>query len=432
MHKYFFRFQSATKELFQVGFGQVLGALGGLVGIRLITQVMTPSSYGELTLGMTFVLLVQQLIMGPIANGLARFFPVAQEKGSLKGYFRSARFLLIKASGITLILFFVVSLGLIITGNKNWIGLLSLTLLFALISSYNNILDSVQNAARQRVIVALHQGVGQWLRFLIAVGLIVSFESSSNYAMLGFLISAILIFISQLYFLNQKLVPAFGNVSVEDDKTNGNYWEHQLVHFALPFSTWGIFTWAQMSSDRWALQAFGSTTTVGLYSVLYQLGYYPITFITGVFIQFISPILYKRVGDALENQRVESAQRITNYLTYLSLVFVCILTIIAWTFRDLIFKILVAPDYQRISGLLPWLVLSGGLFASGQISAMTALNNNRPKILLKPKIVTSAMGVVFSFVGSYFFGINGVIGAGVIYAFCYFVWVYWLFRIKVK
>jgi hypothetical protein len=76
---------------------------------------------------------------------------------------------------------------------------------------------------------------------------------------------------------------------------------------------------------------------------------------------------------------------------------------------------------------LPWIALSGGLFAAGQISALTALNNNQPQKLLAPKIATSLLGVALSFLGAYFLGLEGVVGAGVLFSLVYFVWVYGLF-----
>jgi hypothetical protein len=37
----------------------------------------------------------------------------------------------------------------------------------------------------------------------------------------------------------------------------------------------GLFTWLQLASDRWALNAFTSVADVGGYAVLYRMGYAP-------------------------------------------------------------------------------------------------------------------------------------------------------------
>ncbi len=428
MRNYFSKFQKIAKELFQVGLGQVVATLGGLLGVRLLTNMMTPSSYGELALGLTFLTLIQQLIMGPITNGFARYFVIAQEKEDVKSYLKAVWSLLVKSSLTTIGILFVVIFALLLTNNWVWIGLLFLSSLFTLVSSYNIALDNIQNAARQRVVVAWHQGLSQWLRFLFAVGFILLFGSSSSFAMLGYFVSAVIVLMSQWFFFQKNSLYKVQERWFGLNWNNPNIWESKIVQFALPFSTWGLFSWAQMSSDRWALQIFQSTASVGFYSVLYQLGYYPITILTGIFVQFISPLLYRRIGDATQTERVQSTHRFTNQLTIAALGFTGLVTFVMWILQEIIFRILVAPEYHSVSYLLPWTALSGGLFAAGQISALTALNNNQPQKLLKPKIATSLLGVVLSFFGAYLYGLEGVVGAGVLFSLMYFLWVYGLFR----
>ncbi len=424
------RFVKFGTELLQVGIGQALAALGGLVGVRLLTQFMTPSSYGELALGMTFMVLSQQLVMGPISGSFARYFPIAQEMDSLNTYIQAVWRLLARASGLIAILFVIILSGLFLSGNQNWIPLLILIFLFTLVSSFNIVLDNIQNAARHRVIVAWHQGVSQWLRFLLAVGMILLFGSSSIYALLGYFLSAVLVIFSQGYFFRKKLLESeyFGNRNSNQPRDT---WENQMIRFALPFSAWGLFGWAQLSSDRWALQVFHSTADVGLYSVLYQLGFYPITILTGIFVQFITPILYRRAGNGMVMERIRSVQETTYRIVLASLGFAGLSALAAWIFRDVVFILLVSPSYRGVSYLLPWMVLSGGLFAAGQICALIPLNNNQPEKLLVPKIATSLLGILFNLIGAYWFGLQGVVIAGLCFSTIYFLWILGLFRPKI-
>ena len=428
MRNFFARYKKMTIELFQIGLGQALATLGGLIGVRLLTYVMTPSAYGEVALSMTFLILIQQLVMGPITNGFARYFSISRENDGLRDYLKAVGGLLLKSSAITLGVFLLISSGLIITGNWARVGLLFLSFLYTLVSNYNVALDNIQNAARQRVVVAWHQGLSQWLRFLLAAGIILFCGSTSVNAMFGYFLSAIVVITSQWYFFQRSSIYKHQIGEMNDKRVGPEFWQSKMIQFAMPFSMWGLFTWAQMASDRWALQTYQSVATVGLYSVLYQLGYYPITILTGVFVQFISPILYSRVGDASKTERVQSTQRFTNQLALASLGFTGVMAIIAWIVHEPIFSILVAPEYQGVAYLLPWMALSGGLFAVGQIAALTALNNNQPHKLIKPKISTSILGVALSFVGAHLYGLVGVVAAGVVFSLIYFVWVYWIFR----
>ena len=52
------RVLKAAKEISWITFGQVLVVLGGLVGVRILTNYLTPTQYGELSLGLSVGLLI--------------------------------------------------------------------------------------------------------------------------------------------------------------------------------------------------------------------------------------------------------------------------------------------------------------------------------------------------------------------------------------
>jgi len=70
------------------------------------------------------------------------------------------------------------------------------------------------------------------------------------------------------------------------------------------------------------------------------------------------------------------------------------------------------------------MALSGGIFASGQICSLTALNNNNPRILLVPKIGTSVLGIGLNFAGAAIMGVQGVAIGGLIFSVTYFIWIF--------
>src|SRR5439155_11689793 len=121
---------------------------------------------GELALGMTVAALTQQVVLGPVSGALLRFFAPAAEAGQLNAYLKGARHLLIGATFLLLGLGTLLGLALWRNGQVKWLGLMTAAFSFSLFSGYNSAMDGVQNAARQRAVVAWHQGLGQWLRFL--------------------------------------------------------------------------------------------------------------------------------------------------------------------------------------------------------------------------------------------------------------------------
>jgi len=411
------------KELLLVGFGQAAAAVGSIVGVRLMTGALSPEAYGEVALAITFVTLITQILIGPLSVSLTRFYNFALEKNELPGFLGSSIALLIQISLATLLIFTLGGVFLWLSGQAVYLSLVVFTLAFALVSGVNVLLDSLQTAARQRAVVAWHQGLGQWLRYLAAVALILLLGKTPTTALAGYALAALLILGSQLYFFKKKL-PAVSLLRLQPDAG----WTARILKYAVPFASWGIFTWLQLSSDRWALQTFSGTQDVGFYTVLYQLGYYPLMMVANVFAQFVEPVLFRQAGDGTQPERIERAQRNTRRLLLGAFMLVALAVAAAAVLHPLVFAWFAAPAYRSVSGLLPIMVLSGGTFACGQIASMTQLNRGESQALLWPKITTGIAGTAFNWIGAAWLGLPGVVYAGAIFSILYLVWLMLLQR----
>ena len=221
---------------------------------------------------------------------------------------------------------------------------------------------------------------------------------------------------SQWYFL-RRAIPYSGGISVDSSS-----WLKQIWRFSLPFMTWGVFTWLQTSSDRWFLGAFAGAENVGLYAVLFQLGYTPVAMVTGMMVDFFSPVLYLRSGDASDLERNRNVHRLVWLITSSCLVLTVLFVLIAFGLHEFIFRHLVAVNYRHASNLLPFLVLAGGLFATGQVLSLKLLSELRSHSLIRVKIITASLGVVLNYVGASLAGLGGIVAAIVAFGAIYLVW----------
>jgi O-antigen/teichoic acid export membrane protein len=410
------RFRRLSKEGFWIVLGQAMAVLGLLVGVRLLTELLDLAAYGELALGITLATLVIQTVLGPLGNGATRFYAPAVEQGDLGGYLNAVRQLVLSVTGLIGLLMLFAVAGLLISGRKDWIAIATAALTFAILSGYNSILNGIQNAARQRSIVALHQGMEPWARFLLAAGLILWVGASSAVAMIGYAMAAIVVLGCQYLFF-RKIVPGH---TTGADKEKG--WQEQILKYSWPFASWGIFTWAQQASDRWALELFRTTQEVGLYAVIFQLGYYPMAVVAGMAMQFVAPIFYQRAGDASDGRRNADVNSLSWRLTGLVLGVTGALFLLTLLFHAQIFQFVVAKEYASVSYLLPWMLLAGGVFAAGQTVALNLMSQMKTHTMMAAKIVTAVMGVAFNFAGAYFLGIEGVVFASVLFSTLYALW----------
>jgi len=233
--------------------------------------------------------------------------------------------------------------------------------------------------------------------------------------MIGYAFATILVLGSQAFFFKKTIASNIVNASGEKN------WENEIWGFSWPIGIFGIFTWMQLTSDRWALQIFSTTHEVGNYAVLYQLGFYPISLITGMVMQFLIPILYQRAGDASDSTRVNSVNKLSWYLTWTTLGLTGLIFVVALLFHALIFKILVAEKYNSLSYLLPWMILTGGVFASGQSLASSLLAQMKTREMMVTTVVTALFGVALNFIGAYWYGVIGIVGSGVLFSMLYFI-----------
>jgi O-antigen/teichoic acid export membrane protein len=290
-----------------------------------------------LTIGVLF----QQLLFGPLSGSYMRYFSIASERKEIPAYLSAVKKSALQSTLISILLFSFIILLFYIRGLTSVIYLLIFSFLFMLFSSYNNFMDNLQNAARQRIVVAWHQGIGSWLKYLLAIVFIFFLGSTSQVAMFSFALSAVVVLASQFFFFKKSdsfRIEGFA----QPDSTQKNQWNRSIWVYATPFIMWGIFTWAQLSSDRWALGLFTSTADVGLYTALYQIGYYPVSFLSGIFLQFISPIIFQWSGDTTEIEKMNKSTRFIRNLVLASLGIDIALTIITLLFHKEIFRLFVA------------------------------------------------------------------------------------------
>jgi O-antigen/teichoic acid export membrane protein len=416
------RFLGLFKEGFWIALGQAMAMLGLLIGVRFLTELLDPAAYGELALGMTVATLVNQVVFGPVSGGVIRFYAPAKERGHFTSYMGAVRSLVWSATAIVVCITLITVVGLYLAGRSEWITMVIWAFVFAILSGCNSILSGLQNAARQRSIVALHQGFEAWARFVVAAGFMLWFGRNSAVAMAGYVVAILLVLGSQYVF--------FKKIESRDNPFSGEEqnWKSQIWKYSWPISIFGIFTWMQLVSDRWALGQFSTTQEVGLYAVLFQLGYYPMSMLSGMATQLLVPIFFQRAGDATDSSRNANVNSLSWRLTWLTLALTGVVFLLTMFFHGRIFETFVAKQYISVSYLLPWMLLAGGILAAAQTIALNLMSQLKTQLMMTAKIITALLGVAFNCAGAYWYGTVGIVIASILFSVSFFSWMALLSR----
>lgn len=410
------RYRRLAKEGSWIVIGQIVSVLGALALVRVLTELLSPSQYGELALGLTVANLVNMVVIGALNNGISRFYIISVENHGLLNYLIAVRRVMIYASLVVVFIGILLILGLHFLGYSQWIGLVVALLVFALLSGYNTTFSSIQSAARQRAIVVFHGCLEILLKVLLVGGLLLWVGSSSATVVVGYALSSLFVIGSQLVFL-RKLIPPGGL------RGNQNFnWAYKIWTYSWPISTWGIFLWLYHSSDRWVLQYFTTMEELGRYAVLFQLGNAPLSMVVGMGMTFLGPIFFQRSGDATDPVRNADVHQLVWRTTFGCLAITFLAFFLGFVLHDLAFNVLVAVKYRSVSYLLPWMLLAGGLFASAQILGMKLACDMKIREMMMSKIITALLGVILNCVGAFMAGTSGVVAAVLATSFVYLVW----------
>jgi len=411
------RLTRLSKESAWMVFGQIMGVMGSLAMVRVLTEYLQPAEYGRMALALTVGTLVCQVSLSGVMPGIMRFYTLAVERGDVRNFTADSRRLMAYGTAGTILLGVLLISGTIISGHASWVWGLLLAIAYTQVSSYNATLSSIQNAARQRNIVAVHGAVDPWLKIGMIVATISVSKHTTESVILAYLFAALLMLSSQLYFFT-RLVKR----NTCSESTICTPWLREMVNYSKPFMIFNLPTWAQASSDRWALQTFTVGSAVGQYAVLLQLGYMPVAMAVGLITGLIGPILHQRSGDGADVARNRNVWRISWWLTFSGLGATAVAFLLAFFFHEWIFKWLVAPAYREVSYLLPWMLLAGGIYSASQLLALKLMSDLNTRALVVPKVLTSIVAVALNFAGALVWGIDGVIVASVIFSLSIFAW----------
>ncbi len=418
----FRRWTALSKEAALVFVGQAVAGLGAVVSVRILTEILSPAVFGDVALSLTLVMILQYCYAGTSAAAM-RFFVPALEAGQFDQYLQGA-WRQHHRRGLLVIALAIIGLAtFLLTGHAALIPLGLAAVVFAIVTAYGGFIDGMQNAARQRAVVAWHQGASSWLRLGCALLFVWSGYTSATCIVCGFAIAAAVAMGSQYIFyrhIRHQVARSDGHTAPRETSQD---WYASMNSYSWPFLIWAIPAWLEFSSDRWFLDWFADPAQVGIYAALFQLAFLPVHTMSQLITQLAVPILFGRAGDLSDPARVASSRSLNTKLVMTALLWTALAASVVAMLQTPIGNLFLNRRYHTHLNLLPLMVLAAGIFAASQLAELYLVTANRTTTLVWPKAVVSILACPAFMAGAYFGGIVGVVWVGVATKLGRLVWV---------
>ena len=376
-----------------------------LLTIKVLTNYLSNQQFGKFALALTLCNFVTQLIMGPLGQGVGRFYIEAEKSGELGGFWVAVKKLFKKSFALIFAIFlFVLSvINLLKYEVDAAVLFLGLAFLFGYIGGLNDIFCSIQNMALKRYISVRNNLIDIYLRLIFISILVLLFDATAIIALLAYILSGLLALIINLIGKN-----SIGMIASEAKQD----WEGKIIGLAGNAFIWGVFVWLVQASDKWSIGFYSNAADVGKYAVIYNLSYVPVVMIFSVANTILAPLIFK-------SGKIDLSGKSNLFLFAVASI---IMGFLFYEFLGSTILVFFSSEiYAEYSNLMPVLYLSAVLYSIGDLFAIQRLGSMNFGVVKRNKIIAALAGLFFNILGAKYFGITGVAYSMLIYSFLYLI-----------
>ena len=360
---------------------QAFAAVGALVGIRLLTQFISPEVFGEYKLLLSSMSLVVGVCVRPFIQFSMRQYHDYQSKIEKNSFLIEIRKLFNKYLFVLSLSFGIFYLfGFSNLYSEKIIILCGLIVL--LITVKINFESALFISKNEQVAAGLILVSLKWFVPVSIISIVWMFRESPLTTIVGALIGHLVIWILILAYTK----------SVPEEYDRANFRQSELfargLEYGWPIAIIGMLSWILNESDRFFLQYYHDSKQVGLYSATYGLVSAPFVMAAGAAAQFLYPIFFKTNKDKDRTKKVV----FKSFLVNTAIVFCGVILI--YIFTDLIAFIGLDISYREgASGLFVWLGIGYGFFAMSSSFDLAAYTDKNTVDIMIAYLVSSALNI---------------------------------------
>ena len=351
--------------------GRCLTVAGSMAGVRLLTEHLTPETFGRYKLALAGVSLIAGIAVRPFLQYAMRAYHDAAARGGLHRFLR--RFGRSFGAYAAVLGLVVAVAGRVLIRDGGRLGPAAPALIGAVLALQALVeRDRALSITRGRQGAAESVGVGlSWLIPIAVAGFVLLGESLS-------VVLAAHACVLVLLLLAPRL--AGGRRAGDDDRrasptdVAGDGAAGAAWTFAWPLVVAGCLSWLVHESDRFVLGYYHGAGAVGLYAAAYGLASAPFTAVAGAAAQVMQPVVFAASARAGRDGAPAASRPVLAGALLAGAGGVCVV----WLSGDWIARLLLAEGYRSAAPeLLVWIAAGYACFGAAMCLDLAAFGAKR-------------------------------------------------------
>jgi O-antigen/teichoic acid export membrane protein len=402
-----------------IGASQIVLLAVNFLLLKLMTSQLSVGSFGYYSLCMTIVLFARQVIYDPMSIVVAK--NCASEIPDLRRVSDGFQIVRFVTDGLGVTLLF---LGLIFwllayaVSDSSIDGVVAWScFVYLCANGAQGIYFNVLNSIRDRKSAALFSMLDSILKLVLVFLVFWLFEREVVYTLMSISTGTFVVFLSVRYYIKRGFISS--DFSVQSLK---NIVKHSLIMSA-PLYLPAFLGALKSVADRWIIAAFIGVDDLAVFSVLLQVGFFPMLLFIGMVQTFVAPKVYSLCAKK-NGTGIGELKTFIHKILFGILIFASVASCVAISVADYIFQLFVGRDYRIFSNYLPVFIVSGALAAAAGVLHLAVIGVFETRVVGRLMIAT----VLISVAGTSLLIITwGFVGAviGLLIASAASAFVYW-------
>jgi O-antigen/teichoic acid export membrane protein len=377
-----------------VAAGQALAAIGTVAGIRLLTEVLSPETFGTVTLALGIAALAINVGCTPVTQAGLHFFPEFAHRErlvTLRGGLRQA----LGTAGLWIG-------GALLAGGAGWISaggspaaLVAIVAALVGVDALRSLELTFLNAQQRHRRYAAWSVAEAWVRPLAAVlaGLVTGYDAPTVLAAYA-LASAVL-------FVVFRDVQAAGPRPADHGESADL--AARVRRYALPLVPLGVVGWVNGLGDRYIIGSLLTVADAGVYAASYGLVSRPFLML-GQSIELTIRPVYQAAVTAGDTPRATRLLR-----TWFTMVLGAGATGVVLTaiLQEWLAGLLLGPAFRTGARLMPWIAAGYALLVLAHVFERVCFAHGRTRLVLLVQVSAAVAGVTATLVGTLGWGLDG-------------------------